>query len=101
MPGRTLPALRCMTLAGTPSDPGIDLELVRMMGCECLSDSCGGLLVTDRSIPTPIANWLVVHPAKDALADFGSWENTLTKAYGKRHYVPCDVEPAAVYARAA
>jgi len=90
-----------MTLAGMPSNPGIDLELVRMTGRECLGDPSGGLLVRDRAIPEAITNWLVLPPARDAFADFGSWESTLKKAYGRRRYVPWDVEPAAVYATAA
>jgi len=101
LPGRTLSALPRMTVAGTPSDPTVDLELVRMTGRECLGDASGGLLVLDKAVPAAMTSWLIMPPSKDAFADYRSWEETLAKAYGKRRFVQWDVEPAAVYAAAA
>lgn len=98
LPGRSLSALPRMTVAGTVSDPAIDLELVRMTGRECLGDASGGKLVLDKTVPSAMTNWLIMPPEKDAFSDFRSWEEALVRAFGKRRFVQWDVEPAAVYA---
>jgi hypothetical protein len=72
------------------ADSRLDLNLIRLT----LTELLGG---TD-STPTPMAQWLRLASAGNALADYYSWYQVLEKCFGPRKFVPLNVSAAVIYA---
>jgi len=97
LPGRTLDALPRYAAPGAVLDARLDPELVRLTLRELLGDPAGTRLAADRDFPRPFATWLLT-PGQGAQADFGSWERAREASFGRRRFIPWNVDIAAVMA---
>ncbi|NTF17687.1 hypothetical protein G6L37_04690 [Agrobacterium rubi] len=97
VPERTLSKVPALAVDGITADAATDLHLIRATAQEALGPSKGGLMM-DKTIPEPIARWLLLPPNGGAAADYESWGKRLTEAWGARRFVKMEVDPLKIYA---
>ena len=97
VPERTLSKVPALAVADVVASVATDLHLVRATAQDALGPSKGGLMM-DRTIPEPVARWLLLPPRAGAVADYESWGRSLTEAWGARRFVKMDADPRKIYA---
>lgn len=97
VPERTLSRVPALGLAGVTASGSTDLHLIRSTAQEALGPSKGGLLM-DKTIPEPVARWLLLPPRGNAVSDYESWGRCLTEAWGERRFVKMEADPRKIYA---
>jgi DnaJ-class molecular chaperone with C-terminal Zn finger domain len=97
VPERTLSKAPHLAVAGATANTKTDLLLVRATAQEALGAPGGGGLMRDKSVPDPVARWLLLPPKAGAAADYESWGSCLTDAWGKRRFVKMDADPRKIY----
>jgi hypothetical protein len=86
-PARTLVYAPHNILTSKIADIKIDLELVRLVGRETLGDETGVKLMTDKTIPTAMTEWLRSATSGNAIADYARWPEILQTSFGNRRFV--------------
>lgn len=99
LPGRTLELVPRLAVRGQMADAGVDLELIRQTVREALGDPRGTAGAV-RALPRPVADWLMLPPAKTALEDFQAWETARDAGWGPRRFLVYPVTAEDIYARA-
>lgn len=64
----------------------LDLASIKAIGRACLGDLAGGSLRTRPDIPSALSQFLLLPPAKSALAEYDSWPKVLEDSFGPRRY---------------
>lgn len=65
-----------------------DLDLIRAVGREMLGDG---------DAPAPIKQWLKEVSTQDAFEEYTKWELVLEKSFGKRKFVPMEIDIEEIY----
>lgn len=97
VPERTLSKVPALAIGGVGADVATDLHLIRATAQEALGPSKGGLMM-DKTIPEPVARWLLLPPRGGAVSDYESWGRSLTEAWGARRFVKMKADPRKIYA---
>jgi hypothetical protein len=97
VPSRTCDAVPAVALDGSVADCRTDLALVRRTAREALGSTAARGILGDPGIPEPVARWLLAPPKATAKADYESWGECLTEAWGRRTFVKMDVDPRQIY----
>lgn len=96
LPGRTVDLLPRLARRGQPLDSAADLELVRQTVRDALREPRGsGPAIS--ALPAPVSAWLMLPPARDAIGDYGAWQNALKSAWGGRKFVEFPVHASSIY----
>lgn len=76
----------------------IDSLGIKTMGLELLGDRNGSKLLSDRSIPAPMLQWLRSPPMDSAVKEYHVWkESVLPKSFGKPKFVELDINASKLY----
>jgi hypothetical protein len=97
VPARTADAVPSVAIDGSVADCRTDLALVRRTAREALGSTAARGMLGDPDIPEPVARWLLAPPKATAKADYESWGECLTEAWGRRTFVKMDVDPRQIY----
>jgi len=76
----------------------IDLEAIKLVARQLLGDEYGSRILSNKSISTPIKEWVLGKSTKSALTEYQQWNKTLDKAYGKRVFIVMDINKNNLYA---
>lgn len=96
-PVRTLACAPPSVLTAKLGSSKVDLELVRLIGREILGDATGVGLLTDKTIPPAMVEWLRSATAGDAITDYTRWPEVLQTSYGARRFVPLPISFSDIY----
>lgn len=64
----------------------LDLSSIKAIGRACLGDLAGGSLRVRSDIPSALSQFLLLPPAKTALAEYEGWPKVLEDSFGPRRY---------------
>lgn len=93
-PKYTVGLLNKSVLANKKAVVQIDTELIKSVGRELM-----GKYMSKKNYPelTPMIDWLLMTTRQCAKAQFKSWDEVLTKTFGKRRFVKLDTSIEEVY----
>jgi len=76
-----------------------DRQAVKGVAIGCLGDPTlvGMSLLSRKDVPNPMLNWIRSPSGPDAVSEYGGWEKTLEKSFGKRKFIAFDVNINDIY----
>ncbi len=96
LPGRTLDLVPRLSHREELAQSVVDRELVRQVMRDALGDP-HGTNGNVSSLPEPIAAWINLPPAEDAVADYAGWQNALETGWGPRRFAKYPVSAREIY----
>lgn len=98
LPGAALDNVPRDVLASGKATRRVDLELIRAVGRDLLGDRTGSLILRDKKVPAPMAQWLTNSTSGDAFEDFRGWSDEVLKnSFGARRFTELKVSFSDVY----
>jgi serine/threonine protein kinase len=98
LPSRTIPLLPKKLISDKIAKSEIDTNLSKLLGLEMLGDVFGMKLLTDKTIPKALFNWLRFPGSEDSFSDLKQWkEKILIDSFGKRKYVELLIKKEEIY----
>lgn len=95
---RALALVPGMALPGASASPVLDRLLIRDLFRRLVGNPDDGQLMSKGPpIPAPLARWIVMPPADNAIEDYRSWLEALTRAWGPRVFLKLEIDEADVY----
>lgn len=80
------------------ADMKLDLELIKLVGRQLLSDPAGVKMNSDPRVPKYLANWLSDGSDKDAFKTYSYWQkDVLEKSFGVRRFAKMDLSINDIY----
>jgi serine/threonine protein kinase len=98
LPSRSISLIPKKIIEDKIAKSEIDTNLAKLLGLEMLGDVFGMKLMTDKTIPKPLFNWLRFPGSVDSFSDLKTWkEKILIDSFGKRKYVELNIKREDIY----
>ena len=98
LPGAALDNVPHGVLASGKATRRVDLEMIRAVGRDLLGDPTGSLILRDKKVPRPMAQWLTDASSGDAFKDFRVWsEEILKDSFGARRFTELNISFSDIY----
>ena len=99
LPSETISILPSTLFADKKAKTSYDGMLIKAIGLECVGDPShtGSRLLTDKSIPATVLNWLRSPSANDAVAEYRNWGKARDDGFGARKFVELVVDVNKIY----
>jgi hypothetical protein len=78
-------------------DPRLDLECIRLLGCELFGDPSGVRMKKDPDVPSHISAWLRFPRSEDAFDTYAAWRKVLEGDYGPPKFVKMELDAQKLY----
>lgn len=75
----------------------LDLETVRLVARQLLGDEFGSKIISNKTIPTEIREWVLDKAGTNALKEYNDWNQLLDKAYGERTFIKMEINKNNLY----
>lgn len=99
LPQESLSVLSTKILTDKKAKSLYDRTLIKSIGLEALGDKTktGSMLLTDKSVPSPVLSWLRSPPVSNAVEEYKNWSTARDSGFGPRKFVVLDIDPKNIY----
>lgn len=98
LPNRSISLIPKKIIEDKLAKSEIDSNLAKLLGLEMLGDVFGMKLLTDKTIPKALFNWLRFPGSGDSFSDLKTWkEKILIDSFGKRKYIELIIKKEEIY----